>query len=985
MSFSTPPALILLLLLPLAAWLVWPAQRRRGAKPLSGWAGLMLRLLILALLILSLAGTQLVRAVDELAVIFLVDASDSMGNENAVTAERYVRESVAAMGPDDRAGVILFGGNALVEQPLRGSEWAGDLPPFTSQPQRIATDLAEAIRLSLALLPPDAARRLVILSDGATTTGDTAEAIRLAAAAGVSIDVIPLSRPQAGDEIILRDVRAPARVGQGETFRLEVDAHSTTATEAVLRVLGDGSVIYEETVRLQPGSNSFVVRLRAEQPAFTRYRVQLTPIGTLDTYPQNNELAAFTEVVGQPRVLVVATDGVDENSEPLPDEAAQLAAALSGSGLSVERATPAELTPSLADLADYAAVILVNVNARDLSPRKMDALQAYVRDLGGGLTAVGGPQSFGMGGYFGTPLEETLPVNMQIDDQERFPAVSLVLVIDRSGSMAATEGGVSKIQLAAEGAVRALELLNDFDDMTIIPVDEAPDAIIGPVTAANRDEAIDQMRRMGAGGGGIFVRAGLEAASEALAASDNEVKHIIVLADGADAEQQEGVPELISQLTAEGVTVSMVSIGAGPDTNWLQQMAELGNGRFHFTDQAANLPQIFTQETVAIQRNYVIEERFFPTQSATSPVLLGIRETPPLYGYVGASPKATAHTSLVTHLGDPLLATWQYGLGRSLAWTSDATGRWATDWVRWDGFATFWNQAARWTFGARSEGALDATIRLDGESARLIVDAQSSGRYLNDLSLTANVVDPAGNTQTVVLQQVGPGRYEGAFVPTAEGAYFVGVGAMDGAAGGLQTTAGWVLGYSPEYAALEDNPALLASLAEMTGGRVLGLDSGATAVFEHNLDAAPASQPVWPWLTLAAVLLLPLDVAARRLTLTRRDWARLWGRIGNYEFTSKEEAAEAARAEGMAQLLRAKERKAEELRVTSDELRVTSDELRVTSDESRVVEKPPETGETPRPTVKAIQPDEPDGREHGRDAAVEEESLAARLRKRRRG
>lgn len=183
MSFSTPPALILLLLLPLAAWLVWPAQRRRGAKPLSGWAGLMLRLLILALLILSLAGTQLVRAVDELAVIFLVDASDSMGNENAVTAERFVRESVAAMGPDDRAGVILFGGNALVEQPLRGSEWAGDLPPFTSQPQRIATDLAEAIRLSLALLPPDAARRLVILSDGATTTGDTAEAIRLAAAA----------------------------------------------------------------------------------------------------------------------------------------------------------------------------------------------------------------------------------------------------------------------------------------------------------------------------------------------------------------------------------------------------------------------------------------------------------------------------------------------------------------------------------------------------------------------------------------------------------------------------------------------------------------------------------------------------------------------------------------------------------------------------------------------------------------------------------
>lgn len=985
MSFSTPPALILLLLLPLAAWLVWPA-RRRGAKPRSGWAGLVLRLLILALLILSLAGTQLVRAVDELAVIFLVDASDSMGNENAVAAERFVRDSVAAMGPDDRAGVILFGGNALVEQPLRGSESAGELPPFASQPQRIATDLAEAIRLSLALLPPDAARRLVILSDGATTTGDTAEAIRLAAAAGVSIDVIPLSRSVASGEIILRDVRAPARVGQGETFRLEVEAHSTAAADAVLRVLGDGAVIYEETVRLQPGSNNFVVRLRAEEPAFTRYRVQLTPIGTLDTFPQNNELAAFTEVVGQPRVLIVAQGGNEESGEPLPDEAAQLAAALSDSGLSIDRVTPVELSPSLADLADYAAVILVNVNARDLSPRKMDALQAYVRDLGGGLMAVGGPQSFGMGGYFGTPLEETLPVNMQIDDQERFPAVSLVLVIDRSGSMAATEGGVPKIQLAAEGAIRALELLNDFDELTIIPVDQAPDAIIGPVTAANRDEAIERMRRMGAGGGGIFVHAGLEAAAEALAASDKEVKHIVVLADGADAEQKEGVPELLAQLTAEGVTVSMVSIGVGPDTNWLQEMAELGNGRFHFTDQAANLPQIFTQETVAIQRNYVIEERFFPTQSAASPILLGIRETPPLLGYVGASPKATAQTSLVTHLGDPLLATWQYGLGRSLAWTSDATGRWATDWVRWDGFATFWNQAARWTFGARSEGALDAEIRLDGDTARLIVDAQSGGRYLNDLSLTANVVDPAGNTQSVALQQVGPGRYEGVFTPAVDGAYFVGVGTMNEgpeSAGGLQTTAGWVLGYSPEYATLEDNPALLASLAQTTGGRVLDLESGMAAVFDHNLTAAPASQPIWPWLTLAAVLLLPLDVAARRLTLTRRDWRRLWARIRDHGLgiRQEEQAAEAERTEGMAQLLRAKERKAEELRVTSDELRVEQ-RSSATAAERRVEAEPRATAEMPRPVVK---PDAPDGAEAAQDVPVEEESLAARLRRRRQG
>ena len=936
MSFTTPVVLLLLLLMPLMAWLVWPRRtsvwprrtsvwlrrtsagpRRMAARPLSGRLGLVLRLLIVAFVILSLAGAQLVRAVDDLAVIFLIDVSDSMGNANVAAAEQFVRAAVAGMAPNDRAGIILFGGNALVEQPLRSSDALAGLPPFASQPTRIATDLAEAIRLGLALLPPDAARRLVILSDGAATTGDAAEAARLAAASGVSIDTIHLPRPAADGEISLRDVVAPARVGQGETFRLEVSADSTATTDAILRVLGDGAVIYEAPVRLQPGTNNLTIRLQAGAPAFARYRVQLSPLGAADTYPQNNELAAFTEVVGQPRVLVVAADVGEEGATV--DEAAQLAEALVASGLSIDRATPFTLSSSLADLADYAAVVLVNVNARDLSPRKMATLQAYTRDLGGGLVAVGGPDSFGVGGYFDTPLEEVLPVNMQIDDQERFPAVSMALVIDRSGSMAATEGGVTKIQLAAEGAIRALELLNDFDEMTLIPVDEAPDEIIGPITAANREEAIDRLRLLGAGGGGIFVRTGLEAAAGVLAASDNEVKHIIVLADGADAEQQEGVEELIEELTAEGITVSMVSIGVGPDTPWLQAMAELGGGRFHLTDQAANLPQIFTQETLAIQRNYVIEERFFPTQTGDHPILTGITATPPLYGYVGASAKATAQTPLVTHLGDPLLATWQYGLGRSVAWTSDATGRWGRDWVRWSGFGAFWNQAVRWSFGARGAEGLSASVQLDGETARLVVDAQADGRFLNNLALTANVVDPAGEVREVELRQVTPGRYEGAFTPTTEGAYWIGVGSADGS---LQTTAGWVLGYSPEYAALDDDPALLAALAETTGGRALvGDGAGAAAVFDHNLPAADALQPIWPWLTLAAALLLPLDVAARRLTLTRQDWARAWGEIRHSGSGMRNEAGSGKpeRAEGLAQLLRAKARKREELEIKSGE------------------------------------------------------------------
>ncbi len=824
------------------------------------------------LLILSLAGSQLVRAADELAVVFLVDASDSISPAQAETAETYIRTALETMTPSDQAAVILFGSNALVERPMSG---LAELAPVSSVPQALQTDVAEAIRLGMALFPAGSARRLVILSDGTATVGNTNEAARLAANSDVEISYVLLGREAAAAEALLTSVSAPTRISQGETFRIDITAESSADMPATLRVLSGGSVVYEEAVQLRRGANNFAVRLRALEQEFARYRVQLT--ASNDTFFQNNELAAYTEVVGPPRVLLVANDGtVDDNGTPQPDESPQLLLALEATGLVVDRTTPADLPPSLAELSNYSSVILVNVNAKNLSPRKMETLQSYVRDLGGGLVVVGGPQSYGMGGYFRTPLEEMLPVEMQIKDQERFPSVSIVIVIDRSGSMGAQEGGVTKIQLAAEGAVRVVELLNDFDEIAVFPVDTQPDNPIGPLPASEREEAINLIRQIGAGGGGIYVRTGLEAAAAALANSPNQVKHIILLADGADSEQKQGVEPLVASLVEEGVTVTAVSIGDGPDVPFLQQVAQWGNGRFHFTNQAANLPQIFTQETTSIQRTYLIEERFFPNLVSNSPILAGITAVPPLYGYVGTSPKDTAQVILNSEQGDPVLAAWQYGLGRSVAWTSDATGRWGQDWVQWDGFPAFWAQAVRWTISQDRDSNVETVISYTDEQATLTVDARgSSGGFLNNLTMEANVVAPDGSVQNVTLSQVAPGRYETQFVPETDGAYFIRVAGSDGTEENVVgQTSGWVLGYSPEYREFETNPQLLENIAEITGGQdLVGLE---TAVFDHTLPTEATTRPIWTWLTLIAVLLLPLDIAVRRLVVTKRDWQRAW-------------------------------------------------------------------------------------------------------------
>ncbi|MBE2224936.1 MAG: hypothetical protein IAF02_25570, partial [Anaerolineae bacterium] len=294
--------------------------------------------------------------------------------------------------------------------------------------------------------------------------------------------------------------------------------------------------------------------------------------------------------------------------------------------------------------------------------------------------------------------------------------------------------------------------------------------------------------------------------------------------------------------------------------------------------------------------------------ASNSPILAGISAVPPLHGYVGTSPKGTAQVILDTHLGDPLLAAWQYGLGRTVAWTSDATGRWANEWVQWEGFPAFWAQAVRWTMAAERDSNVETAVTFNGEQAVLQVDTRDdNGAYLNDISMTANVIAPDGTVNTVALSQIAPGRYEADFTPTQDGAYFLRVNGEDPAGETVVgQTSGWVLGYSAEYQPTVSEMNVLTLLAEKFGGQ--DLTEAVTAVFNHNLASESVSRPIWHWLTLIAVLLLPLDIAVRRVVITRRDgqraWAATFGRLLPQTVTA------APQTEQVSRLFQAKERAA---------------------------------------------------------------------------
>ena len=872
MTFSSPLALLLLLLIPLIAWMGWPApgpSRRRESISLA------LRLVITLCLILSLAGTQVNQGGDNLAVVFLVDVSDSMPKETVAAEMDYVRSAIQSMGADDQSAVVLFGADALVERSMSA---ARELGQVTSAPITNQTDLAGAMRLGMALFPSASARRMVILSDGDQTSGDALAVVKFATASGIQIISLPFLK-QAGNEALVSAVDAPARLRPGEKFDLNVSVQAGAPMKATVRVLAGDKILYEQPHDLRKGTQTFSLPLTAgADPGFVNYQVQIVPDSQKDGFYQNNRLDAFSQVEGPPRVLVVAPPAGETQPDGTgrPDEAAALIAALQSTNFTVDVVTPAQMPFSLPGLAQYNSVVLVDAPATAFSPGQLDNLQIYVRDLGGGLVAVGGPTSFGVGGYYGTQLEEMLPVDMQIKDEKRRPTLGMVFIIDHSGSMSESTGGTTKLELAKEAAARSVRLLFPKDRVGVIEFDDTASWVV-PMTDLSDPGAVTAAIGSIREGGGTDIMAGIQAMSKVLPGDPAKVKHVILLTDGGA--DPTGIPELVKKLNTEnGITLSTVGVGqdAAP---FLKDLAAIGGGRYHFAANPASIPSIFTEETTLATRAYIVEEPFFPKLVNSSPILGGISATPRIYGYVATSAKDLAQVILKSEKDDPILATWQYGLGRSVAFTSDATGRWGRDWVAWPNYASFWAQAVRYTLGDSSNTALEMKVALDDTSkqAHLTLDARSrSGGFLNGYQIKANIIGPNGETQAVTLRQIAPGRYEAYFDPKEQGVYlmrFDGQPENGGAGQSFAQTNGWTLSYSPEYRRIESDPDLLLRLATLTGGKL------ATAkpadVFLHNLKAiSPSSLPLWPWLLLLAALLLPLDVASRRLILTRQDWAR---------------------------------------------------------------------------------------------------------------
>ncbi len=876
-SYNYPEALWLLLLLPLVIIMALKGGsgvvRRKSARRLS----IGLRLTMVSLLVFGIAGTNLVTSSNNMAAVFLLDYSDSTGTNGRSQSVDFVQKAMLGMNQDQQAGVVVFGQEALVQKPVSRDKQIGQ---FSGNPGGNFTNLAEAVRLGTALLPGNIANRLVLVSDGNQNVDEVRTAARLAAARGIKIDVLPM-QVQLGPEVSVAGLQVPNSLRKGEEFELKIAVDSNYAGPASLQILQDGQMVSEKPVDLKSGANLFteIVSAKTEGPVNYSARV----VAPQDTIQQNNQTQVYGVVKNSPRVLLV-------EGHPDQKEAANLSAALIETGIETLTVPPDKL-PDNKELTRFDSVILVNVPGSSLKTEEMKMLQSFVKDQGKGLITVGGEESYGVGGWFRTPLEEMLPLELQLPSKLEVPSVAMVLVVDRSGSMAAsyTKPGSpgpikSKLEIAKDAAYLAVTQLSSTDQVGVVVFDtlgrwQIPLGVVGDPSRLG-----PQIGRI-ALGGGTNIYSGLAPAVEGLKDVTAKNKHIILLTDGQDRDRGD-YNTVMEEAVKANITVSTVGLGDDVNSSFLQGLATRGNGRYTLVDDANNLPKIFAKEARLAARSYIIEENFAPTISDPSPMVKRITGTPELKGYVATKAKRNATVALVTRRNEPLLAHWQYGLGRVAAWTSDAKGRWASNWLTWPDFPRFWSQVVRWTVAENSSEGLQVQTAPSGNQIKVSADALGSdSSYLNGLEVKAKVsTGPNSPAEEVVLRQTAPGHYEGYFTPKQTSSYLVQVESsgqpgqkLTGAIAGtveaqkLSQTVGASANYSPEYKQLGTNNLLLRDIAAMTGGRVL---TGPEEVFADTGQRSPQHHPIWPWLLLAALLLLPLDIAARTVRFSPSGWRK---------------------------------------------------------------------------------------------------------------
>ena len=795
---------LLLLIVPLMFLFFW-RLRVRGIGGIAR-AIILIGIAILAAIPLARIGG---RGVD---VVVVADLSRSMPAGSRARQLEIISLLEEHRGKGDRVGIVTFGREPRIE---RLPEEFGTTSEFGQAVDGDGSDLGGAISLAASLIPRERPGRLIVLSDGEANGVPATAAAHDAAARGLQIDFRSFSRGDAVD-VAVESIDLPGAVDELEPFQFSASVRTNRTIEAEAVLLRDGVEIARRTQTFNQGATHLLFRDVIDKPGIARYKLQLSAPN--DRIPENNTGDAVVRVNAPPAILLVNGPGAPDN----------LSRALASAKLHVDTISASRLPAAAADLLSYRAVILENVSASQVGADRLRMLTRFVNDLGGGLMMTGGTASFGVGGYFKSEIDPYLPVSMEIKNEHRKLSLAMVVVLDRSGSMAAPVGdGRTKMDLADLGTCAAIDTLGLYDEVGVIAVDSAAH-LITPLTSGSRKDIIcDEVRRIRSFGGGIFVYTGLVSAAKVINASNKGTRHIVLFADAADAEEPGDYKRLVADFQSAGITVSVIGLGSETDSDadFLKDVAARGGGRIQFTTDVNELPRLFAQEAITVARSSFVNEPS-AAHAVSDMVLLGdlpASKFPNLDGYNLSYLRPGATLAVVTddEFHAPVLAFWHRGLGRIAALTAEVDGKYSRSLNGWKDFGGFSAGVGRWLLGGEPPQGVRATLQREGGEGVIRVELapdRKSGDAADIRAATAAIVTPAGPTSKLSLTWSGEDTLAARFPIRQAGIY---VGAVDIGRNQILPLEPLTLPYSPEFEPRQD-PAegqkALAEIARVTGG-----------------------------------------------------------------------------------------------------------------------------------------------------------------------
>jgi Ca-activated chloride channel family protein len=857
-TWARPGALWLLLLIPvIALFTILMRKRRRVPRYV-----LPIRLLIVALLAITLAEPMMTQGADAVSTVFVVDRSTSLTDSTQSQINTWIDDALNEAGVEDRAAIVSFGASPeLTGSAAQAGEIDESWDEVSDTFDPNYTDLESALALARAL-PLGGSRRIVVVSDGAENIGSALNQAGQAAADQTPIDVLPVEGVGEGD-LRVEAVAAPSTTWFGENVSVVASIATGAGGDGKVELLVDGQPTSSRDVSFQSGLNSYSFQVKDLAAGFHSLEVRVAGSSANDRFQENNTAPLAIVVREKPELLVVAQPGTDVGL---------LRGALERKGAVVTVTEPGDVPSRLSELGVYDAILLNNIPAAALSLDQMAGLQEATRTLGRGLIVIGGTSSYGPGNYAGTLLEDTMPVTVKVTEGKERQRVALLLIIDKSGSMSYDPlSAVPKIDMAKEAAKLAVGALSDGDQVGLLAFDDTQEWIFQMTTIEGqetRDElnaAIDGLKA----DGGTEIYPALSIGFDTVRGVDADVRHIVLLSDG---KSRTGTLESYEQLIADGITdrttLSTIAIGDDADTELLQTLAEQGNGRYHFAAKAEDIPRLTLQEAQSAGSQSVLRGAFKPIQTQPSPILTNFlpEELPVVEGYDYAQPKPDAQVVLTSERDDPILAKWQYGLGRVVAWTADDGTDFANGWSDWDRFDEFWAGMVRWSLPDPENQPLQVSTKRDGREVVVTVDAiGEDGDYVDSAETTATITSPSGAvTENLPLFQVGPGQYQVRVLAPDPGAYRIDLRQQRGNQP-IDVLAGFSVPPSPELQPSQNGQELLQALADRTGGRVLSLDGPNEAFTNEGLRGSSlrSFNPIWYWPLTAALALFLIELIIR--------------------------------------------------------------------------------------------------------------------------